>query len=163
GGIRVPQIVCWPDVVAAGKTCEEPVITLDLYPTLLEIAGVPVEKSFGLDGASLMPLLKDARATLNRDALFWHFPGYLQADASRGSWRTTPAGAIRSGDFKLLEFFEDDHVELYNLAEDPGEKTDLAEAQPEKRRELHARLQGWRQDVNAPMPQAKTLSIERNP
>lgn len=96
-----------------------------------------------------MPLLKGAGG-LNRQAIFWHFPAYLQG--SGGTWRTTPAGAIREGRWKLLEFFEDRHVELYNLEEDIGEKNNLADKMPEKTKELHELLKDWRKSVHAKVP-----------
>jgi arylsulfatase A-like enzyme len=99
-------------------------------------------------------LTSGGKESLGRDAIFWHFPGYLGAGA--GSWRTTPAGAIRSGDWKLQEFFEDGHIELYNLRDDLGQKSNLAAAQPDKAKELHDRLVAWRQAVKAPMPTKNT-------
>src|SRR5206468_3294223 len=90
------------------------------------------------------------KASLHRDAIYWHFPGYL--GAGEKSWRTTPVGAIRSGDWKLLEFFEDDRLELYNLRDDLSEKNNLAAKMPEKTKELHAKLLAWRAELKAPMP-----------
>lgn len=155
GGIREPMIVRWPREVKAGSACDVPVIGIDFYPTLLEMAGIQRKSGLSsegapaLDGESLMPLLKQA-GTLKRDAIFWHFPAYLQG--GRGTWRTTPAGAIRQGDFKLIEFFEDNRLELYNLKDDIGEKRNLAEVMPGKARQLHQRLIEWRKSVNAPVP-----------
>jgi arylsulfatase A-like enzyme len=154
GGIREPTIVRWPAKVKAGTRCATPVIGLDFYPTFLEIAGAEKKPGQILDGESLVPLLTGT-GTLKRDAIFWHFPAYLQG--GKGTWRTTPAGAVRSGDWKLIEFFEDNRLELYNLADDIGEATDLAEKRPEKAKELHDRLVAWRKAVNAPVP------TERNP
>jgi arylsulfatase A-like enzyme len=85
-----------------------------------------------------------------RVALYWHFPGYL--GAGRDAWRTTPAGAIRAGDWKLVEFFEDGRLELYNLRDDLSQKTNLAEKMPDRTKELYAKLVAWRRAVNAPMP-----------
>ena len=103
-----------------------------------------------LDGRSLVPLLQQT-GEFSREAVFWHFPAYLQG--SGADCRTTPAGAVRSGDFKLLEFFEDGRLELYNLAADIGEKSNLAGEMPEKTNELHELLLKWRTSVEAPMPQ----------
>jgi arylsulfatase A-like enzyme len=89
-------------------------------------------------------------ATPNRNALYWHFPGYLGADG--GTWRTSPGGAIREGDWKLIEFFEDGRIELYNLRKDIGERINLAATDPEKAKELHDKLAVWREYVGAPMP-----------
>ncbi len=149
GGIHVPMIVRWPGVVEPGSQCDVPVITTDFYPTFLAIAGAKGDPKHKLDGRSLLPLLLQT-GKFARDAIYWHFPAYLQGYG--GDDRTTPAGVIRSGDYKLIEFFEDGHVELYNLAEDIGEKNDLAKKMPERAKELHDKLIAWRKSVNAPMP-----------
>jgi len=149
GGIRVPLIIRWPDAVKPGTRCGIPVISVDFYPTLLEIAGAPSPRSQALDGESIISLLKGA-GSLKREAVFWHFPAYLEGGG--GTWRTTPAGAIRKGKWKLLEFFEDKHIELYNLDEDIGEKNNLSENMPEKAKELHKLLMDWRKSVNAEVP-----------
>jgi arylsulfatase A-like enzyme len=155
GGVRVPWIVRWPGVVKAGTTCAEPIASIDLYPTLLDITGAKAKRDYALDGVSIVPLLKSAgKAALKPEALYWHFPGYLEAGGKQGSWRTTPAGAIRSGDWKLLEFFEDGRIELYNLKDDLGQKNDLARKNPEMARKLHQKLQDWRKAIKAPMPKA---------
>jgi arylsulfatase A-like enzyme len=152
GGIRVPMCVRWPGVVEPGSECDVPVIGVDLYPTLLEIAALEAPAATTLDGESLLPLFKQA-GSLQRQAIYWHFPAYLQGDTERhGAFRTTPAGAIRQGDDKLLEFFEDGTLELYNLAEDIGETENLAVTMPEKTAELHERMKAWRADVAAPVP-----------
>lgn len=140
GGVRVPMIVRWPGTVKAGSVCETPVITPDHAATMLELAGAKP----AVDGLSLLPLLKGTGG-LSRDALFWHYPHYHPGGA-------TPYGAIRRGDLRLVEFFEDDHVELYDLKEDPGETRDLAAARPELARELRKRLADWRAAVGAQMP-----------
>jgi arylsulfatase A-like enzyme len=150
GGVRVAFIARWPGVIAAGKTSSTPVISVDLYPTLLDVAGVSPPKDHTLDGVSILPVLKsDGQAKLDRP-LFWHFPGYL--GAGMNSWRTTPAGAIRRGDWKLLEFFEDGRLELYNLASDLGQKRDLATAEPQRVKALHDELVAWRKAIKAPVP-----------
>ena len=127
GGIREPLVVKWPGVTKAGSTCREPVIGVDLYPTFMEAAGIKRSKKIKLDGLSFVPCLKNASASLGRDALYWHFPAYLQGYTARhGAFRTTPAAAVRMGDWKLIEFFENGELELYNLKEDLGEKNNLA-------------------------------------
>lgn len=154
GGIRVPLIVRWPGHTKPGRRSDVPVASIDFYPTLLEAAGV---KRTGrlLDGESLVPLLEQT-GSLKRKALFWHFPAYLQAyRGMKGPWRTTPAGAVHAGDWKLIEFFEDGRLELYNLKDDIGESKDLAKSRPEKTRELHTLLQAWRKSVKAPVPTEK--------
>lgn len=151
GGVRVPFVARWPGKIPAGTTTDVPIISVDLFPTLLELAGGTAPKGQPLDGVSLVRLLTSGgREAPSRDALYWHFPGYL--GSAGNTWRTTPAGAIRVGDWKLLEFFEDGRLELYNLKDDLSQKTNLAARNPEKTRELHNRLVDWRKAVHAPMP-----------
>jgi arylsulfatase A-like enzyme len=153
GGVRVPYIFRWTGTIAPGSTCTEPINSVDLYPTLLEATGTTKPANYPLDGSSYVALLTGGgQGSLDRDALFWHFPGYL--GAGPGGWRTTPAGSIRAGDWKLIEFFETGKRELYNLRADPGEKTDLAARMPDRAEALHARLLQWRKAVGAPMPAA---------
>ena len=142
GGVREPLIVKWPGVVRSGTTASTPVTSTDFYPTILEMAGLPLKPEQHVDGLSLMPLLKES-GPLRRDTLYWHYPHYH---------RTTPAGALRHGDWKLIEYFEDGRLELYNLRDDLGEQKDLAAAMPEKARELQKMLADWRTDVGAQMP-----------
>jgi uncharacterized sulfatase len=145
GGIRVPAIMRWTGRVPAGSVCEVPAITTDMYPTLLDLAGVTLSDAdaAGLDGTSLTTLLQDPRAALSRDTLFWHLPHYHHS---------TPAGAIRRGDWKLIEFFESNELELYNLKANPSEKLNMATMEKAKVEELHAALAEWRQKVGARMP-----------
>ncbi|MBW3542836.1 MAG: sulfatase, partial [Planctomycetes bacterium] len=117
GGLRVPAIARWSGVTRAGTTCDMPVSTMDVYPTLLELAGVSPIANQQPDGVSLAGLLKNPEAALGRDTLYWHLPHYHHS---------TPAGAIRRGDWKLIEFFEDGRLELYNLRNDPAEQDNLA-------------------------------------
>lgn len=154
GGIREPLIVRLPGVTEPGTRCAEPVIGVDFYPTLLELTGTPRPDGYLLDGVSFASLLSSPAGKLDRDAIFWHFPCYLQGsgDPHGGPFRTTPAGAIRQGDWKLIEWFESGRLELYNLAEDLGEKHDRSKTDPQKLQELHAAMQAWRQRVNAPVP-----------
>jgi arylsulfatase A-like enzyme len=154
GGLRVPFIARWPSVIKPGKTSQEPIAHVDLFPTLLDVAGVKNRPKQPLDGVSFAPLLKDARAGLKREALYWHFPGYLEGGGP-GNWRTTPVGALRSGDWKLLEYFEDGRLELYNLKDDLGEKQNLAAKLPDRAQGLHAKLKAWRAQLNAVMPELK--------
>ncbi|MFC1500278.1 sulfatase [Candidatus Zixiibacteriota bacterium] len=152
GGIRSPMIVRWPEQIEAGSRCSEPVIMVDLLPTILEMAEVVQPAGQMVDGLSLLPLL-EGKSGFDRDAIFWHFPAYLEAYAGmEGHWRTTPAGAVRSGEWKLIEFFEDGNLELYNLHDDIGEEHDLSEAQSEKRDELHRLMLDWRERTGAPVP-----------
>jgi arylsulfatase A-like enzyme len=154
GGIRVPMIVKWPGVTTAGSVCNEPVIGIDFYPTLLEVTKTDRPTETVLDGKSLVPLLHDATASLDRGGLYWHFPCFLQGkgDPHGGPFRTTPAGSIRMGEWKLIEWFESERIELYNLHDDIGEQHDLAKANPHKAEQLLAALRQWRKDVDAPIP-----------
>lgn len=160
GGVRVPYVFHWKGAIKPGQTEATPINSVDLYPTLLELAGAEAPADYPLDGVSYAKLLTEGKP-LEREALYWHFPGYLGATAKDSSrWRTTPGGAIRVGDWKLIEFFEDGRLELYNLKDDIGESKNLATAEPEKTRELHERLKAWRKEINAPMPQANEVSAD---
>ena len=139
----------WPGVTKAGTTCDVPTIHVDVFPTFLEIAGAAKPKQ-PLDGESMAKLFRDPNASLQREAIFQHFPGYL--GAGKGQWRTTPVGLIEAGDWKLMEFFEDGRLELYNLKDDIGESKNLAKEMPEKAKELHAKMLAWREAIHAPMP-----------
>lgn len=143
GGIREPLLVHWPGVIRPGSTCHVPVIGADFLPTLLNIAGAPAPTQ-PCDGLDLTPLLRGG-SSLQRDTLYWHYPHY----SDQGG---TPSGAIRQGDWKLIEFFEDDHVELYNLALDPGEQYNFASSFAARAEDLRAQLHRWRQSMGAAMP-----------
>jgi arylsulfatase A len=143
GGVRVPLIVKWPGVTKPGSVCHTPVIGVDFYPTLLAMAGVMPPPGV-VDGESLEPLLRQS-GSMKRDAIYWHYPHYHPGGA-------TPYGAIREGDFRLIEFYEDNHVELYNLKDDIGETKDLAATLPDKTSALRQKLHDWRQHVGAQMP-----------
>jgi len=142
GGIRVPLIVRLPGVVSPGSVCREPVTSVDFLPTILELAGVKGKRDPTLDGVSLVPLLAGT-GKLRRDAIYWHYPHYHH---------TAPCGAVRAGRHKLIEYFEDGRCELFDLAEDIGEKNDLAAKMPEKAAELRRKLASWRKRVAALMP-----------
>jgi arylsulfatase A-like enzyme len=155
GGVRVPFIFRWPGKVAAGSVSHQPICSVDIYPTLLQLAGGSPPQDYVLDGESLVPVLASGgKEGLKRDAIYWHFPGYL--GAGPGSWRTMPAGAVRSGDYKLIEFFEDGRLELYNLADDLSQQHNLAASEPERVKELHQKLVDWREQVGAKMPAPHT-------
>jgi arylsulfatase A len=149
GGIRDPLIIRWPDVTKSGSVCSEPVSSIDFYPTFLDMTGLSGDSKHNIhvDGLSFVPLLKNPAAKLKRDALYWHYPHYYPT--------TTPVNAIRQGDWKLLEYFEDNHIELYNLSNDIGEQNNLAEKMPEKAEELRNHLGAWRKAVDAQMPTKK--------
>ena len=151
GGIRVPLVMRWPGRVRAGDRCAEPVLGLDLYPTLLEVCGAPRPEQ-PLDGVSLTPLWAPDGG-LDRAALFWHFPAYLEAYRGlQGAWRITPSGAIRAGKWKLIERFETGAVELYDLSADLGETRDLSRIEEERTAELLGQLRAWREAIDAPVP-----------
>lgn len=150
GGIRVPLIIRWPGVVEPATTCEVPVISMDFYPTLLEAAGVPRKKNEAPDAESLLPLLKRS-GTLARDAIFFHYPNYAWHRSNRlGS-------AIRTERYKLIEYFDDNSVELYDLRNDIGETMNLAAEMPQLAKTLQSRLAEWRLECAAAMP------VQRNP
>lgn len=149
GGTREPFIVRWPGVTKPGSTCDVPTIHVDIYPTMLELSGA-AKPTQVLDGESLVKLFRDPTAKLERDAIYQHFPGYL--GAGEDTWRTTPVSLIQVGDWKLMEFFEDGRLELYNLREDISESKNLATEMPDKANELHKRLVAWRAEVKAPIP-----------
>lgn len=152
GGIRVPLVVRWPGVAPAGATCECPTLHVDFFPTLLEV-GAARRPRQALDGTSLLRLIRDPAATLDRDAIFHHFPGYI--GFGRDVWRTTPVSVVQAGNWKLHEFLEDGRLELYDLATDLGETNNLAAAEPDRAAALRRRLAEWRTSVAAPMPQAR--------
>lgn len=160
GGIRIPYIFRWPSHIPSGSTCDQPINSVDLYPTLLEVAGTKRPTDYVLDGTSYLELLK-GKTGAPRPPMFWHFPGYL--GASGNTWRTTPCGVIRDGDWKLLEFFEDGHKELYNLKDDLSEKNNMAKSNPKKTEELYRKLVQWRQEMKAPMPQPHPPVEIQNP
>jgi arylsulfatase A-like enzyme len=144
GGIREPMIIKWPGVTKPGSTCDIPVTSTDFYPTILDMTGLPQKPDQHKDGVSLAPLLKGGKS-LDRKAIYWHYPHY------HGSGHT-PSGAIRAGDYKLIEVFEENKLELYNLKNDISEKTDLAGKMPEKVKELKSMLDKWRIKTNAKLP-----------
>lgn len=154
GGIRVPWIFRWPGQIQAATLCAEPILSVDFYPTLLDLAGGTPDPGYPLDGVSLTSLLFGKKTKLDRSAIFWHFPGYL--GSGKDVWRTTPAGAMRMGDWKLQEFFEDNRLELYNLREDIGEKNNRIKDFPDRAQEMHTRLKSWREEVKAPMPMRRS-------
>ncbi len=138
GGIRVPLIVHHPGFVAAGTVCNTPVSTIDFYPTFCQITGTKPDPQQGIDGVSVMPLLRNAEAKLDRDALYWHYP-LLEPHFLGGR----SSGAIRQGEWKLIRFFDTSNSELYDLYNDIGETENLAASQPQKVRQLEEALTNW--------------------
>lgn len=144
GGIRVPLVVTGPCVKKGGTRCDVPVTSVDWFPTFLELSGISKENGQVLDGVSLAPLFR-GESTVTREQLFWHFPCYVG--------KAAPSSAIRQGDFKLIEFFENGgRWELYNLRTDPGEEHDLAAKMPEKVASLSQSLKTWQKETAASLP-----------
>jgi arylsulfatase A-like enzyme len=149
GGIREPLIVRWPGHAKAGGVCNVPVIGTDFMPTILDMVGIPVPKQYPGDGVSFTSVLKNPQAEpkqLEDRPIYWHFPQYSNHGAQ------SPGGAIRYGDYKLIEYFENYKVQLFNLKDDPGEQNDLSATEPAKAKELTDMLHAWRKSVNANMP-----------
>jgi arylsulfatase A-like enzyme len=145
GGVRVPLIVSYPPRIKAESTSDVPAMSIDLVPTLVELCGLPEEESWPKwDGVSISPALTQT-GDVQREGLYWHYPHYHPGGA-------TPYGAVRAGDWRLAEWYEEGRVELYNLKDDPEETIDLAASRPEKRDELLAMLRTWRKEVGAQMP-----------
>ena len=157
GGIRVPMFAYWKGNVPAGTSSDVPVTMLDFYPTLLDVAGIEKPAGKVLDGESILPLIT-AKGKIETRPLFWHFPVYLQAYMKEGDptqdplFRTRPGSAVRLGDWKLIQYFEYNDLELYNLKEDIGEKNNLADVNPDKLKELLSKLENWREEIDAPVP-----------
>ena len=144
GGIREPMLVRVPGVTEAGSECPHPVFSTDFFPTMLELASLPPVPHLHTDGESLVPLLRGAQPDEPR-TLYWHYPHYHGS-----SW--TPGAAIRRGDWKLIEFYESDETELYNLADDLTESKNVAEQYPQVRDRLKAELTRWQREMGAKMP-----------
>ena len=148
GGVREPCIVRWPDTVRPGTVCEAPVCSIDFFPTFCEAAGAKTFHYAGsgpVDGESMMPLWRGTTSTLDREALYWHYPHF----SNQGG---RPGGAIRAGDWKLIERYDYGDIELYNLADDPSETSNLSAEHPDIAATLKAKLAQWRIDVDATMP-----------
>jgi arylsulfatase A-like enzyme len=143
GGIREPLLVRWPAVVKAGRVVDTPVSSPDFFPTLLEAIGASPSPGQTLDGTSLVPVLKGG--TLPERALFWHYPHY-------GNQGGAPGAAIRRGDWKLIEWAEDNRVELFNLGRDLSETNNLAASEPKRVTALSAELAAWQKQVGAKFP-----------
>ena len=139
GGIREPFLIRWPGVTRPGSVDNTPVCSIDFFPTLLEMAAVDINHE--IDGLSLVPLLKQTD-TISREALYWHYPHY----SNQGG---IPSGAIRMGNWKLIERYEDGRLHLYNLKNDLGERTDLAATQPNRVAAMQSKLHAWYEEVDA--------------
>ena len=142
GGLRVPLIIRWPGRTKPGAECAAQVTSQDFFPTLADALGQTNAPRH--DGVSLLPLLKNPKAPLKREALFWHYPHYYP--------RMTPASAIRAGDWKLIHYYEDNRMELFNLKTDPAETKNLAATQSAKAKALREKLDAWRKETDAKAP-----------
>jgi len=156
GGIRVPTIIKWPKVIKAGSTSDEPIVSTDYYPTILEMIGLSLKPKQHLDGISLVPILKGEKKELERDAIHFHFPHDHGVNSMGAS------SAIRVGDFKLVERFSDMSLELYNLKSDLGEQNNLASKMPELTEKLKQMMETWRKDTGAWIPSTKDSKIKKN-
>lgn len=145
GGVREPTIIRAPGVTKAGSVSDTPIVSMDFFPTMLELAGLPAMPELHVDGVSLKPLL-DGSGELAPRTFYWHYPHYHGSD-----WK--PGASIRDGAWKLIEFYDDDKVELYKLQDDPGEQHDLSKSKPERTRQLREKLRNWQKSMNAKMPQ----------
>lgn len=154
GGIRVPLIIRLPGVVRAGVKSAEPVVSTDLYPTILDLAGLPQKPGQHVDGRSLKPLLTGGASSLDREALYFHYPHYHPINTMG------PAGAIRARDFKLVEVFETGEVELYDLGKDPREQHDLSREMPGVAARLKQLLHAWREETGSLMTTANPDYID---
>lgn len=146
GGIREPLIAKYPGKIPSGKICHEPTISCDFYPTFREILGLNKDPEQEIDGMSIWPLMKIPSNSLKRNTFFWHYP--LEKSHFLGG---RSSGAIREGDWKLIEFFDTGEIELYNLADDIGEQNNLAEEYPDIRQAMLGKLINWRKELGAQM------------
>jgi len=151
GGIRVPLIVRYPKIVPAGTVCRTPTSNIDFYPTLCQLAGIEPDPKQHIDGVSILPLLKNPNYQLKHEVFYWHYP--LDKPHFLGG---RSSGAVRKGDWKLIEFFDTGQKELYNLAEDISEKNNLASTNPKKVAELQVLLKVWRKEVGAKIPEGQS-------
>ena len=169
GGIRVPLCMSWPDTIKPGSVCNTPVTGVDYLPTFADLSGAPLPTTQPVDGVSIVPLIHGKR--LPERAIFWHYPLYLQGSSYarvipvHGTdnlyWRATPCSIIRKGDWKLMQFFESGKLELYNIKQDIGEKSDLYASHPEKADELLKELKKWQAETQAIIP--SVLNPDFNP
>ena len=143
GGIREPMMVRWPGVTKPGSVSDSPITSTDFFPTMMEMAGIKPKVPLPIDGVSFTAALRGKK--YDRDAIYWHYPHY-------GNQGSAPTAAVREGDWKLIEWYEDNRKELFNLREDIGEKNNLAKKHPDKVNILAAKLAAWRKQTGARMP-----------
>ena len=143
GGVREPTIIRAPGVTQAGSVSNQPMVSMDFFPTMLELAGFRLRPNLHMDGRSLLPELKGKKGKPR--PLYWHYPHYHGS-----TWK--PGASIREGDWKLIKFYDQEKVELYNLKKDPSEKKDLAKKNSEKSKELEYKLIAWQKQMKAKLP-----------
>ena len=143
GGVREPTIIRAPDVTQPNSVSHKPMVSMDFFPTMLDLAGLPLQPKLHVDGQSLLPHLKGDDS--GQRTFYWHYPHYHGS-----TWK--PGASIRDGDWKLIEFYHYKNFELYNLADDPGERQNLAKAKPTKAKLLRAKLLAWQKQMQAKMP-----------
>lgn len=162
-GVRVPMCVRWTGTIQPGSQCDTPITSVDFLPTFASLAGADLPKTQPIDGTDISPLF--CGEPIGERSIYWHYPLYLAGkgldirlpDGHTYSWRGFPSTSIRHGDWKLIEFHEDNSVALYNLRDDPSEQNNLAESKPELASRLHSELDQWQASTNAP------ISSEPNP
>lgn len=167
GGIRTPLCISWPGKIKPGTVCSTPVTGVDYMPTFADLAGVDPPTTQKVDGVSIVPLMMGQ--PIAERAVYWHYPLYLNGrvrtkpifGTERMHWRTTPCSVIRKGDWKLIQFFETNTTELYDLSQDPGEQYDLATENAEKADELLSQLKTWQTENDANIPE--TLNPDFDP
>jgi len=145
GGTKEPLIIKYPEIIKPGSISDFPITSTDFYPTILEMAGLDFLPEQHCDGLSFFGLLQDS-TTMDRDAIFWHYPHY-------GNQGGTPGSSVLCGDYKLIEFFEDSRLELYNLKEDVSEEHNIAEDKPDITKQLKEMLSDWRGELEAKIPE----------
>ena len=143
GGVREPTIIRAPDVTQPNSVSHKPMVSMDFFPTMLDLAGLPLQPKLHVDGQSLLPHLKGDDS--GQRTFYWHYPHYHGS-----TWK--PGASIRDGDWKLIEFYHYKNFELYNLVDDPGERQNLAKAKPTKAKLLRAKLLAWQKQMQAKMP-----------
>ena len=160
GGVHVATSMVWEGVTKPGSSCDTPFSSVDYMPTFAELGGATLPKNQPVDGKSLVPLLKGKKSLQNR-SIFWHYPLYLQAsgkpvlpiaETDKMYWRSTPSSMIVKGDWKLIHFYEDNTVQLYNIAKDPYEKNECSKTTPEIAQVMKKELLSWVSETNAPTP-----------
>ena len=160
GGVRVPTYMYWPEVIKPGTECNTPITSVDFMPTFAELSGGKLPTNQPIDGTSIVPLLKGE--SLAERNIYWHYPLYLQGSAhgkvwpvfgtNENYWRGVPSSMLVRGDWKLIHFFEDNSIKLYNIKNDIGEERDLSKEQPEMAQKLFEQLKAWQTKTKATIP-----------